>query len=190
MRCCAKPQQGSVCSRTWCHPSGLQKHIVKLVHNLSDTSKAMQGHCVDLQDDNEIVAKVPYLDGLPMEYWVVPPRTPVVTPLSLSASVSSLHWTGHAASTTTRPPTMHTAPPTHRQTLLASRYTLLLLCPKQWKMHGKACKMQCSKVVLLTHRWCVQEFITRTDSCQIHAAYIFSFEDPPAHECLCNSTAC
>ena len=114
-------------------------------------SQSDKSICVDVQDDDDSVAKIPYLDGLPMEYWVIPPRPPAVTPLSLSASLSSLHWTGHALSTATRPSTMHTAPPTHRQTLLASRYKLLLSCPQTWKMHEKACKMQRSNVVLLTH---------------------------------------
>ena len=74
---------------------------------------------MDLQDDDDMVAKIPYLDGLPMEYWVVPPRTPFVLPPSLSASLSSLHRTGRSPGTATRPYTMHTAPPTHSDTLAA-----------------------------------------------------------------------
>lgn len=74
-----------------------------------------------LQDDDNTVAEIPYLDGLPMEYWVVPPRAPAVSPLSLSASLSSLRWSGHAPGTVNRPSNNHTAPPTHRHTLPASR---------------------------------------------------------------------
>ena len=60
------------------------------------------------------------LDGLPMEYWVVPPRTPIVTLPSLPASLPSLHRSGMSmgSPTTSRHGTI---PEASRQSLGTNR---------------------------------------------------------------------
>ena len=74
-----------------------------------------------LQGDDDMAARMPYLDGLPMEYWVVPPRTPAVMSPSLTASLTSLCRSGHAPSTASRTATIPSRPPPNRHTLVASR---------------------------------------------------------------------
>ena len=42
-----------------------------------------------------------YLDGLPLEYWVVPPRSPVLALPSVAASLPGLQRSGTVPSTST-----------------------------------------------------------------------------------------
>ena len=71
-----------------------------------------------MQGDEDPGPKIPYLDGLPMEYWVVPPRTPLAALPGLNVSLPSLHQTSRTARTATRAGLV--SKPT-RHSLLASR---------------------------------------------------------------------
>lgn len=52
-----------------------------------------------LQSAEESSPGIPYLDGLPLEYWVVPPRTPVLALPPVAASLPGLQRSGTVPST-------------------------------------------------------------------------------------------
>ena len=76
--------------------SSVKSPMLLSIHILSSWSQ-LTLQSASVQDRDGDNPKIPYLDGLPMEYWVVPPRTSVLQSPRMSLASSVLHRTGHAS---------------------------------------------------------------------------------------------
>ncbi|KAL3155725.1 hypothetical protein ABBQ32_012746 [Trebouxia sp. C0010 RCD-2024] len=93
------------------------RRVEQQVSSTKQTRRRLKTPSSPAQGDDAMVPKIPYLDGLPMEYWVVPPRSAVSVSPSLTASLSaSLHRVGYTASLASRTVTRPTMPPPHGHT--------------------------------------------------------------------------